>query len=61
MKPQLTSSLNAINVSLVLWKEIQIKVQGALTLPDLNDHDVHVGFWSEGSGSLNLHNQILLS
>ena len=49
------------NISLALWKEIQNKAKGALRVPDLNDHDVHLGFLTEGSGSLHLHNQILLS
>ena len=49
------------NMSLALWKEIQNKVKGVLTLPNLNDHDVYPGFLTEGSGSAHLHNQILLS
>ena len=56
-----THLFSECNISLALWKEIQNKVKGVLTLPNLNDHDVHLGFLTEGSGSLHLHNQILLS
>ena len=48
-------------MSLALWKEIQNKVKGVLNLPNLNDHNAHLGFFTEGSGSMHLHNQILLS
>ena len=32
-----------------------------LNLPNLNDLNAHLGFLTEGSGSMRLHNQILLS
>ena len=32
-----------------------------LNLPNLNDHNAHLGFLTEGSGTMHLHNQILLS
>ena len=48
-------------MSLALWKEIQNKVKGVLNLPNLNDQNTHLGFLTEGSGSMHLHNQILLS
>ena len=46
-----THPFTECNISVALLEEIQNKVKGALTLPDLN----------EGRGSLHLHNQILLS
>ena len=48
-------------MSLALWKEIQNKVKGVLNLPNLNDSNAHLGFLTERSGSMHLHNQILLS
>ena len=48
-------------MSLALWKEIQNKLKGVLNLPNLNDLNAHLGFLTEGSGSMRLHNQILLS
>ena len=40
-----THIFSECNISLALWKEIQNKVKGVLTLPNLNDHDVHLGIW----------------
>ena len=37
------------------------KAKGVLKLPNLNDHNAHLGFLTEGSGSMQLHNQILQS
>ena len=51
MKPQPISFLNAI----CHW------LCGILNLPNLNDLNAHLGFLTEGSGSMHLHNQILLS
>ena len=51
MKPQPISFLN----------EIQNKVKGVLNNPNLYDLNAHLGFLTEGSGSMRLHNQILLS
>ena len=48
-------------MSLTLWKEIGNKVKEALNLPNLNDLNAHLGFLTGGSGSVRLHNQILLS
>ena len=59
MKPQRISFQNVM--SLALWKEIQNKVKGVLNLPNLNDYNAHLGFLTEGSGGIHLHNQILLS
>ena len=36
-------------------------MKGVLNLPNLNDLNAHLGFLTEGSGSMRLHNQILLS
>ena len=36
-------------------------MKGVLNLPNVNDHNAHLGFLTEGSGSMHLHNQILLS
>ena len=59
MKPQPISFLNVM--SLALWKEIQNKVKDVLNLPNLNDLNARLGFLTEGSGSMHLHNQIVLS
>ena len=56
-----THLFSECNISLALWKEIQNKVKGMLSLPNLNDHDVRLGFLTEGSGGMHLHSQILLS
>ena len=61
MKPQPISFLNVICMSLALGKEIQNKVKGVLNLPNLNDLNAHLGFLTDGSGSMRLHNQILFS
>ena len=45
-----THLFSKCNISLALRKEIQNKVKGVLTLPNFNDHDVHLGFLTEGSG-----------
>ena len=37
------------------------KVKVVLNLPNANDQNVHLGFLTEGSGIMHLHNQILLS
>ena len=39
-----THPLSECNISMALWEEIQNKVKGALTLPDLNDYDAYLGF-----------------
>ena len=49
-----THLFSECNMSLALWK-------GVLNLPNLNDLNPHLGFLTEGSGSMPLHNQILLS
>ena len=49
-----THLFSECNTSLALWKEIRNKVKGVLNLSDLN-------FLTEVSGSMHLHNQILLS
>ena len=51
-----THLFSECNMSLALWKEIQNKVKGVL-----NDLNANLGFLTEGSGSMRLHNQILLS
>ena len=56
-----THLFSECNMSLALWKEIQNKVKGVLNLPNLNDLNAHLDFLTEGSGSMRLHNQILLS
>ena len=56
-----THHFSECNMSLALWKEIQNKVKGVLNLPNLNDLNAHLGFLTEGSGSMRLHNQVLLS
>ena len=56
-----THLFSECNMSLALWKEIQNKMKGVLNLPNLNDLNVRLGFLTEGSGSMRLHNQILLS
>ena len=56
-----THLFSECNMSLALWKEIQNKVKGVLNLPNLNDLNAHLGFLTEGSGSMCLNNQILLS
>ena len=48
-------------MSWALWKEIQNKVKGVLNFPNLNDLNAHLCFLTEGSGSMRVHNQILLS
>ena len=56
-----THLFSECNMSLALWKEIQNKVKGVLNLPNLNYYNAHLGCLTEGSGSMHLHNQILLS
>ena len=56
-----THLFSECNMSLTLWKEIQNKLKGVLNLPNLSDLNAHLGFSTEGSGSMRLHNQILLS
>ena len=55
-----THLFSECNMSLALWKEIQNKVKGVLYLPNLNYHNAHLDFLTEGSGGMHLHNQILL-
>ena len=55
-----THLFSECNMSLTLWTEIQNKVKGVLNLPNINDHNAHPDFLTEGSGSMRLHNQILL-
>ena len=50
-----THLFSECNMSLALWKEIQNKLKGVLNLPNLNDYNPHVGFFTEGSGSIHLH------
>ena len=55
-----THLFSECNMSLALWKEIQNKVKWVLNLPNLNDLNAHLSLLTEGSGSMHLHNQILL-
>ena len=59
MKPQ--PLFSECSMSVAMWKEIQNKVKRVLNLPNLNDHNAHLGFLTEGSGRMNLHYQILFS